>query len=256
MNGFQKHGIKHLSASAINLWMDAPDMYCARYLGKHKSGGSAAMTRGIAVEDGVVAALATTATVEDAIQIAHRRFDKSYPIGNENSTKQRSVIAPMIRQSIEALEHLGKPDFEGEVIEKFTQEKVEIKTKLDDGSVVPVIGYLDLVYQTQGLVVDLKSTLRMPSIMSPQHQLQRAIYSKAKGNNAVRFLYVSDKKHKFLECGHVPTVLGQAKVIIRRLNSFLLTVDDADHAMSIVPHNPHTFYWNGAEKLRQKLFKT
>jgi len=26
MNGFEKHGIEHLSASSINLWTNAPDV--------------------------------------------------------------------------------------------------------------------------------------------------------------------------------------------------------------------------------------
>jgi len=32
MNGFEKHNIDHLSASSINLWSNAPDVWVMQYL--------------------------------------------------------------------------------------------------------------------------------------------------------------------------------------------------------------------------------
>ena len=32
MNGFEKHNIDHLSASSINLWANAPDVWVMQYL--------------------------------------------------------------------------------------------------------------------------------------------------------------------------------------------------------------------------------
>ena len=58
MNGFEKFGIGHLSASSINLAKNAPDVWMAQKLAKKRFPGSPAMTRGIAIEDAVVAALA------------------------------------------------------------------------------------------------------------------------------------------------------------------------------------------------------
>jgi hypothetical protein len=53
--------------------------------------------------------------------------------------------------------------------------------------------------------------------MSAEHQLQRAIYAKAKGNMSVRFLYVSEKKTSMLEDGDPTELLAQAKVQISRM---------------------------------------
>ena len=77
MNGFEKHGIKHLSASSINLWINAPDVWVASYLfGKRTPMGAAAM-RGICTEDAVVAALTGEANRDTALKAALDKFDKA-----------------------------------------------------------------------------------------------------------------------------------------------------------------------------------
>lgn len=256
MNGFEKFEVGHLSASSINLAKNAPDVWVAQKLAKKRFGGSPAMTRGIAVEDAVVAALSTSATIEDAIELGHQRFDKSYPIGDEKTTKERAMIEPSVRLSVEALQEYGKPDFDADNVSDFGQVKVSLSTYLRDNSLVEVIGYLDLVFEKHGLIVDLKTTSRMPNKMSPEHQLQRAIYSHASGNQAVKFLYVTPKKYAFLEDGDPRAILDQTKIQIQRLNDFLMTCESVEHALAIVPHNPDSFYWNGAENIRNELFNT
>ena len=255
MNGFEKFEVSHLSASSINLAKNAPDVWVAQKLAKKRFAGSPAMTRGIAIEDAVVAALATDKTLEEAIDVGHARFDKTYPIADVKTTKERDMIAPSIKLAIDALQQYGKPEFD-EAVSPFGQEKVSLTTHLKDNSLIEVIGYLDLVYPHQGLTVDLKTTGRMPSVMSPEHQLQRAIYAHAKGNHAVKFLYVTPKKYQFLEDGDPRTILAKTKIQIQRLNDFLVTCESVEHALSIVPHNPDSFYWNGAETIRNELFNT
>ena len=75
MNGFEKHGIKHLSNSSISLWESNPAQWVMSYLLKEKRPTSAAMQRGVAVEDAVVAVL-NGKDVEQAIKDAEKAFDK------------------------------------------------------------------------------------------------------------------------------------------------------------------------------------
>jgi len=89
--------------------------------------------------------------------------------------------------------------------------------------------------------------------MSSDHQLQRAIYAKAKGNMAVKFLYVSAKKAAWLEDGDVAETLARAKAQIARLEAFLRH-HDAEQARACVPVCPHSFFWKGAEDLRRKIY--
>ena len=102
-------------------------------------------------------------------------------------------------------------------------------------------------------MIDLKTTGRIPSTMSAEHQLQRAIYAKAKGNMAVKFLYVSEKKTSMLEDGDPTELLAQAKVQISRMEAFLRHCDK-DTARAIVPVQPSSFYWQGAEDLRKEFY--
>ena len=251
MNGFEKHNIDHLSASSLNLWASAPDLWVMQYLHGLRTPMQAAAWRGICTEDAVVQILmgeSETAAIDQALT----KFDKRFPIGDEKTSAERRRITPMTQLAIQELIEFGKPEFpeveEGDNL----QEKISITAK-GDGWSIPVIGYLDLVFPQHGVVIDLKTTGRIPSTMSAEHQLQRAIYAKAKGNMDVRFLYVSEKKTSMLADGDPTELLAQAKVQIGRIEAFLRHCDK-DTAKAIVPVQPSSFYWSGNEQLRKEFY--
>ena len=246
MNGFDKHGIKHLSASSINLWTNAPDVWVAQYLFGKRGPMSAAAMRGICTEDAVVAVLQGK-NADGALDQALEKFDQTFPIGDEKTTKERAMIQPCMELAVQELEQYGEPEFPEE-----GQEKISITAKTDDYE-IPVIGYLDLVFPQHGVVIDLKTTGRCPSVMSAEHQLQRAIYQKAKGNQIVKFLYVTPKKTNLLEDGDPSEILRKTKTQITRMERFLRSGNARDVA-SVIPVNPNTFYWNGAEEIREELY--
>jgi hypothetical protein len=246
-NGFERHNIDHLSASSINLYSNAPDVWVASYLFKKRTPMGPAPWRGICVEDAVVQILMGDSEAA-AIDKALAKFDQRFVIGDEKTTAERRRIEPMTQMAVAELAHLGKPEF----AEDDEQEKISITAK-GDGWSIPVIGFLDLVYPQHGLVIDLKTTGRIPSKMSAEHQLQRAIYQKAKGNMAVKFLYVSEKKTNMLEDGDADELLGLAKVQIARMEAFLRHCDK-ETALAIVPVQPSSFYWQGAEDLRKEFY--
>ena len=246
-DGFTKHNIDHLSASSINLWSNAPDVWVMQYLHGKRTGMGPAPWRGICVEDAVVEILLGGKETE-ALDCAMEKFHSRFMIGSDETAREAARIQPMVEIAVEELAQYGKPEFP----EDERQEKISITAK-GDGWSVPVIGFLDLVYPDHGLVIDLKTTGRIPSSMSAEHQLQRAIYAKAKGNMAVKFLYVSEKKASLLEDGDVNTLLAQSKVQIGRMEKFLRTLDK-EQAKEIVPINPSSFYWKGAEELRKEFY--
>ena len=246
MNGFTKHSIKHLSASSINLWTNAPDVWVAQYLFGRRGPMSAAAMRGICTEDAVVAVLQGK-NADGALDAALEKFDQTFPIGDEKTTKERAMIQPCMELAVQELEQYGEPEFPEE-----GQEKISITAKTDDYE-IPVIGYLDLCFPKHGVVIDLKTTGRCPSVMSAEHQLQRAIYQKAKGNQIVKFLYVTPKKTNLLEDGDPSEILRRTKTQITRMERFLRSGTRHDIA-GVIPVNPSTFYWNGAEEIRQELY--
>ena len=246
MNGFDKHGIKHLSPSSINLWTNAPDVWVAQYLFGMRGPMSAAAMRGICTEDAVVAVLQGK-NADGALDAALEKFDQTFPIGDEKTTKERAMIQPCMELAVQELEQYGEPEFPEE-----GQEKISITAKTDDYE-IPVIGYLDLCFPKHGVVIDLKTTGRCPSVMSAEHQLQRAVYQKAKGNQIVKFLYVTPKKTNLLEDGDPSEILRRTKIQITRMERFLRSGNARDVA-SVIPVNPNTFYWNGAEDIREELY--
>lgn len=246
-NPFDAFKIDHLSASSINMWINAPDAWVAKYLLGVEFPFGAAAERGKAVESAVVAILSGVPE-DQAIADAEAGFDRWIPFADEKATKERDLIGPMTRVAVGELRGFGKPDFP-----ENGQHKVSITANLGDWS-IPVIGFLDLVFPAHGLVVDLKTTTRVPSVMSAEHQLQRAIYAATQGNSAVRFLYVSDKKAAMLEDGDPSPILATAKVQIARMGAFLSHCGDAETARQIVPVNPSSFYWNGAGRLLSEIY--
>ena len=247
MNGFEKHGISHLSASSINLFGAANDVWVMQYIYGQRTGMGPAAWRGIVIEDAVVDTLLGN-DEDKAVAAALLKFDKRYMIGDLKTTKERSMIEPTVKNAVEALRQYGKPEFP----DGSRQEKISITAKFDEFS-IPVIGFLDLVFPEHGIVIDLKTSTNAPSVMSETHQIQRCIYAKAKGNMDVKFLYATPKKTALLDDGDVQTVMAEVKKTIFRMHKFCLKVDKED-AHEWVPINKGTFYWNGSESLRKELY--
>lgn len=242
MNGFELHGQAHTSASSINMWSDAPHMWIAQYLfGKRPTFGSAAKA-GVIVEDAVVNVLARGFTMEDAIAAALGEYNKFTALSFTDSEKKRGDAIPgMIELAIDALKQYGEPEFDIEPITKNKkQKKIEILCN-GNGWSLPIIGYIDLHFPKHGLVVDLKSTMRMPSEMSDSHKRQACIYQHAMGNQAVKFLYVTGKKSEIFNCGDVKDTLAEIKSILNRQERFL-SLGDKEKLRDIVPINTNTFY--------------
>ena len=146
--------------------------------------------RGQAVETGVVQGLLDhNASVESCIKLAEKKYQLATmmePLTAADVQRNRSVIAPMVEALIKELRPYGIPEMGVD-----GQKKITINL---DGVKRPIIGFLDLFYPAHGLIVDIKTTLRMPPKITDSHGLQGAIYSHGVGGNyEVRFVYATDK---------------------------------------------------------------
>lgn len=252
MNGFELHGIEHTSPSQINTWANAPCYWMATKLLGHRFPMGPAVFRGSNVEDAVVNIIANGWDAEKAIESAIKRFDQNTALDTSPMVdKERNAIAPMVELAVEALEEYGVPEFP----DRDQQHKVEL-TCVGDGWRLPVIGYLDLFYPDQGLVIDLKTTHRAPSKMSLEHERQAAIYSQALGNQAVKFMYVTPKKVVTHECPDVPSRLQEIKQILNRQERFLKLEAEPQKLKELIPVNAESFRWSHPEaaKTRKELY--
>ncbi len=246
-DGFQAHGIKHSSISQINKWIGSPSVWVSEYLFKFRSPASPAMWRGIFTEQAVADTITGKMKIDEAIKNALKDFDGKTLFDDGSSAKERANIDPMTRLAVEALEPYGKPDFPED-----GQHRVSMDAK-GDGWKLEFMGFIDFKYPQHGLIVDLKTTLKMPSVMSIGHQRQRAFYQKSNGNTDVKFLYVTPKKCEFKDDGDVNELMAGIKTHLTRQEAFL-RLGDKELLRSIVPVDPDSFYWRGNEKVRKELF--
>ena len=248
-NGFERHGLDHSSVSQINKWIEAPDAWIAHYLFGRRGSGSSAMWRGVFTEQAVVGALAHGQDIDDAVARAESDFDDKIMFDDDGrAARERVNIRPMTELAISKLEHLGKPDFpKGK-----DQHKISMTCK-GDGWSLPFIGYLDLKYPDHGLIVDLKTTLRMPGVMSHGHKRQRGFYQKTNGNMAVKFLYVTPSKAEWKEDGDPTEQMAEIKAHLTRQEKFL-RAGTKEELRDMVPVDPSSFYWRGDEAVRKELY--
>ncbi len=249
MNGFEKHGIAHTSPSSINLFAAAPDVFVAEKLFGLRGKMSVSALRGIVIEEAVSNVLSRGFTVEASKEAALARFNKETLFsGGAKVEAERESIAPSVDVALDALSEYGQPEYK----EHGKQDKIELFCN-GDGWRLPVIGFTDFPFPKHGLIVDLKTTLRAPSEMSPAHQRQAAIYSRASGNMAVKFLYVTPKKAVWHECPDADATLSQVKSILNRQERFL-RLGDKELLRDIVHFDPDSFYWNGSEGNRREVY--
>ena len=238
MNAFEVHGLGHLSASSLNTWINAPSLWVLEKLLGHRGQMGVAAHRGTATEAGVSHGLFDpNATHEDCVAVALPIFDRlSAFSGDGKRDAERAAIPGMIKQGLALREHgLPRRPNEGE------QHRVEITL---EGVGVPVIGFLDWMYNTE--VLDLKTTMRVPSSMSETHLRQASVYKTAHMDKRVRFFYVSDKKsekHTLTREQYDVSMAALTQAALR-LQRFLGLSKDARELAAIVPHDSSSFYWN------------
>lgn len=254
ISGFKKHGIKHSSASQINMYSNSPDAWVARYLFNKRFAGSIAMTVGVEAENAVVNVIAGGYSVDDAKKQAHKMVRKSSGLGltlTSAETKRIEGMDGMIDNALEYLKQFGEPEFDGDIVDGIKQKKIELVCNAGNWS-LPIIGYLDFEYPKLGKVIDLKTTMATPSNMSVEHMRQGSIYKGAKSNYSVEFLYVTPKKYVCHTIENHAPVLEEIKNILIRQER-LLSRMSKEEIRDIIPLT-NTYYWSGSQDIKTELF--
>ncbi len=245
-NPFERHGLDHLSPSSLNLWAAEPALWVMERLLDRRSPISANAARGRAAEQGIhLGLLDPNLAVSCCVVAAIREFDREMALSQDpRRESERDKIAGYVEQGISALRPYGVP----------TGYQEKISVDLDDVP-VPVIGFIDWRYDQHGMVVDLKTSERLPSSISETHGRQGAIYARAHGNYAMRFAYVKPTPGK--KDGQAAAVyemsgedvarhLGALTEIALRLGRFLDLSGDAHELAGLLVPNYDAFYWSNA----------
>ena len=236
MDPFAKHGIDHLSVSSLALFRNEPALWVARYLYKVKDESGVPAWRGNAVEAGLNQALAGEDD-DTSIAVALSNFEKE---ANGEVTDEieaeRANIPSMVRLVATNLRPLGRP--------LTTQRRVE---RCIPGIEVPIIGYVD--YEWDEFIVDLKSTLRMPSAPRGDHAVQVVSYGDTL-NKRPGLIYVTPKK--FQRFNQDSMDLDDARWVLRRsalaLRITLEVAADREEAAQLQVPKFDDFRWSDATK--------
>lgn len=238
MNPFKKHGIDHLSASALNLWSSSPRLYCIRYLARVKDQGSPAAIRGTAVENALLHILHGKSNPE-AIALDAYMQNTGGEVDNDVIEAERALIPGMVEQCLRWKQPKG-----------FVGSQLRIEHYLD-GISIPVIGFLDFAFDE--VDVDLKTTKACPSKPRPEHVRQVSIYRAARKKPG-RLLYVTDKRHAEFEVDDamMGEALGHLTEAANSLGRYLGLVRDAAEAIESLPMDRDNFRWSPTAEIAVK----
>lgn len=232
----ERHGLKHYSASTLNLFQNAPGLFILeKLMGKRSPVGCAAY-RGTAAEAGIVAGLQNAdASVAECKQLALAEYDRLSALSTDpNREKERDAIGGIVEQGLLELRPYGAPTHVQHRIE-WTHPDLPL----------PVIGFVDLMWEDKGVLTDIKSTLRIPSEISETHARQVAGYGHAVSNNLdLRVSYVSPKKAVTYRLENSEAHVAAMVKIGQALERFLSLSDDPKELASYIAVNFDSFYWN------------
>lgn len=243
MNGFELHGIKHLSASSCNSYVANQALWVLEKLYKTGYSASPAALRGNASEDGVTHGLRNPdASIEECVEVALDVYDEKRGLNaTEAWYRERKLVPGYVEQALKELRPYGA----------FSKAQGRVKIELE-GVPVPLIGFTDYVFEDHGLIVDLKTTARLPSKISDAHMRQGAIYSAAHSNFGMRFCYtkpapgkdgISSRVYE-MDAAQVKQSLAELTHIATRMERFLSLSKDREELAALVVPDYSQFFWN------------
>lgn len=223
--------VRH-SPSSLNLFAAQPSMFVLeRVLGIRQPVGAPAH-RGTAVEAGVALGLLDpAASIEACAKEAQTKFDTVSALsGDPRRADYRETIPAMVEMALKELRPYGIPSA--------TQGFVEWRP---EGLKLPIVGYFDFEWADHGIIVDLKTTERMPSAVKIGHARQVALY--ASDNADARLTYTTPKKSTTYRLENKREHREALKQIALRVERFLGQSDDPEFFVGITAPDLESFYW-------------
>jgi hypothetical protein len=233
MNAFQRHGLEHLSPSSINLFAAAPAVFVLEKVLKRRQPVGAAAHRGNAVESGIAHGLSTGASMDECKALAEGEFRRRTAMsGDPRKVKEGEGIADMVAVGLTELMGYGLPSR--------MQGRVEHKV---EGLAVPIIGFFDFAWDSSGILLDLKTTHRIPSQISTSHARQVALYRAAMGDNLeARVSYVSTKKAVTYGLENAREHIAALEKIALTIQRFLAISNDPHELAGIVVPDVDSYF--------------
>lgn len=233
MNGFQRHGIAHLSASSINTFAAEPAIWIMERLLKKRGPVGCSAHRGTAGEAGIVHGLLNPkAEVAECQAIALAEYDRLTALsGDPKRIKEREALPGIVATGLAELRQYGVPD---EV-----QKRIEVT--LPDVP-VPFLGFADIGWSAHGVTLDIKTQLRLNSEISTAHARQVALYIHGT-NREARVSYITPAKIGVYRLDNAADHIAALTNIAQRMERFLSISSDPAELAAIVVPDIESFYY-------------
>jgi hypothetical protein len=222
------------SPSALNLFAAQPSMFVLEKILGLKQPVGAVAHRGTAIEDGVAHGLKDPkASDADSIKIAQAKFDLLTAMsGDARREKYRADIPDMVTTALDELRPYGVPtDTQGFI------------TWQPEGLRLPIVGYFDFKWEDKGIIVDLKTTDRMPSEIKIAHARQVSLYAMS-DNQEGRLTYTTPKKVQTLRLENIREHRQALLNIARKVENFLALSEDPAFFTQVTAPDLDSFYWS------------
>jgi hypothetical protein len=236
MNAFERHGITHLSASSLSVFAAQPALWCMERLMKRRGPVGCAAHRGTAAEAGIIhGLLKPDAAIEDCQAVALTEYDRLTALsGDPRRAKERDAVPAIVATAIPTLREYGIPDG--------VQVRVE---RTLEGVPVPFLGFIDVRWSQHGMLLDIKSQLRLSSEISAGHARQVALYAHGT-NDAAGIAYCTPQKIGIYRLEDAASHTAAMANIAKRLEAFLSMSDDPATLCAAVCPDFDSFYWSDA----------
>jgi hypothetical protein len=191
--------------------------------------------RGTAVEAGVAQGLLDPeATLETCVEVATIKYDTLMALSpDQRREKYRTDIPGMVQQALAELRPYGVPSG--------TQGFVEWKP---EGLKYPVVGYYDFKWEDKGIIVDLKTSEKMPSEIKVAHARQVSLYAFSDNMDA-RLVYCTPKRINTYRLENIREHREALYRIARNVETFLSLSEDPQYFLKITAPDLDSFYWGG-----------
>ena len=247
-----KEDFKH-SFSSISKFRKNPSEWLCHYALGLRSPSSPAMTRGTLAEFGTYYKIKKGMQQKDDkgfAKLIEHRFKKLKYLNAEKEVLNAIEIAKKFEEILYERQLRNIVSYQKQLVEKI------------DGLKYPVRLFTDFEYD--GIIVDTKSTLRLPSAPKVDHIRQQALYSTLH-KKKIALLYATPKKSLWYELSEQDIMDGYQELIndFKSLENYIrMCKNNLEEAIKITPLNtdPNPFSWDNnikqeAIKIWQKINK-
>ncbi len=174
------------------------------------------------------------ATLAECVKVAIVKYDTLMALSSDvRRERYRGTIFDMVSHGLAELRPYGVPSA--------VQGLVEWKP---DGLRLPIIGYFDFEWAQHGIIVDLKTTEKLPQQIKISHARQAAFYASS-DKMAARLTYVTPNKCETYALENIREHREALRQIALRIENFLALSDDPEFFKGITAPDLDSFYWGG-----------